>query len=173
MPSAGVISPDLTIAASTLRIERSGYWKSLRPDQVGVDRHGSPVHGKTWVSKELTWVEAEGPSEEFHIERNKELSGSDPGYIYVLRSAAHPEDVFKIGLTRRDANLRAEELSASTSALDRFLVVQRWSVGNCVRAEARIHERLESYRLSSHREFFKAPYSLIREVIEELLSQDL
>jgi len=163
--------PNSTVAPSTLRIERSGYWKMLRPDQVGVDRDGDSIEGKTWVSKELTWVEAEKPLDEFHIERQSPVVGDDPGSIYVMRSAAHPEDVFKIGLTRREVEQRAEELSASTGAPDKFLIVQRWSVGNCSAAESLIHEELDAYRLTSHREFFKARYAVIREVVERIVSR--
>jgi T5orf172 domain len=171
MASGGGHLPNSTVAPATLRIERSGYWKTLRPDQVGVDRDGNSIEGKTWVSKELTWVEAEKSSDEFHIERQSSVVGDDPGSIYVMRSAAHPEDVFKIGLTRREVEHRADELGASTGAADKFLIVQRWSVGNCTAAEALIHEELDSYRLTSHREFFKARYEVIREVVERIVSR--
>jgi T5orf172 domain len=171
MSAQDVIGPDLTVTPSALRIERSGYWKSLRPDQVGLDRHGNSIAGKTWVSKELTWVELENEGGDLHIQRSAPASGNDPGSIYVMRCAAHPEDVFKIGLTRRNVEERADELGSSTSSLDKFLVVQSWYVGDCVRVESLIHERLHIYRLTSQREFFKVPYSVIRQVVDEIVSR--
>ena len=31
--------------------------KNLPIDQVGADKHGNPIHGRTWVKKELSWVQ--------------------------------------------------------------------------------------------------------------------
>lgn len=171
MSAQDITGPNLTVAPSALRIERSGYWKNLQPDQSGSDRHGNSVNGKTWVSKELTWVESDELGSDLHIKRKATVSGGDPGCIYVMRCAAHPADVFKIGLTRRNASERADELSAGTGSPDKFLVVQSWDVGDCVRSESLIHERLDNYRLTSQREFFKAPYSVIREAVDEIVSR--
>lgn len=166
------VAPSLVATPSALRIERTGFWKTLAPGKEGVDKHGNSVMGKTWVSKELTWIEREPASDGLTIDRESSVSGPDPGQIYVMRSAAHPEDVFKIGLTRSGAIHRAEQLSTSTGVPDKFLVVQCWNVGDCVRAESKIHERLDAYRLTSHREFFKAPYSTIREIVERILGEE-
>lgn len=171
MHPSSVINPNFMIAPAALRIERSGYWKALRADQTGVDRSGNSIQGRTWVGKELTWIENAAPTQDLRIEMGEQPHGRDPGYIYVLRNASHPGDVFKIGLTRRSVEQRADELSASTGVPDRFLIVQRWNVTDCERAETLIHEHLAAYRLVGRREFFKVPYERLREAVEHVLSQ--
>lgn len=172
MQPTSTLTPNEMFAPASLRIERTGYWKTLRPNQEGIDREGKPVYGKTWVTKELTWIENDVPSENLRIESGPELEGPDPGSIYVFRNAAHPEDVFKIGLTRRDVETRANELGASTGAPDKFLVVQRWHVRDCLKVEAAIHEYLAQYRLTGRREFFKVPYEVARVAIERVLAEE-
>jgi hypothetical protein len=169
---SSMLSPNLMVAPASLRIERTGYWKTLRADQSGVDRQGRPAKGKTWVTKELTWIENATPTQDLRIESGAEAEGPDPGYVYVLRNAAHPEDVFKVGLTRRGVNARADELSASSGAPDKFLVVQRWNSRDCKQAEAAIHAILDQHRLAGRREFFKAPYEVIRMAVERVLSHE-
>jgi len=95
----------------------------------------------------------------------------DPGYIYVMRSAAHERDIFKIGLTRRNPEIRSDDLSRTTGAPDKFLVVQEWKVDDCKAAEGMIHERLDAYRINPKREFFRAPYKQVVSVIQEIITQ--
>ncbi len=162
--------------APDLRMEVSGYWKNLLPSEVGADKHGKPIHGKTWVQKNLSWVQVEGAQKTIlaqgHQEQSIETTGGTTRtkeYIYVMRMAAHAKDVFKIGRTSRDPEARADDLSAETGSPDKYLVVQEWIVSNSVAAEQRIHEVLADHRMNPHREFFQAPYSRIRQAIEDVL----
>jgi hypothetical protein len=145
----------------------------LKLNEVGEDRYGQPIHGRTWVKKTLTWVQSDDKTLRVKTFNPAEAeSGSESsGYIYVMRSAAHPKDVFKIGLSRKGAEPRSDELSRETGAFDKFLVAQEWKVSDCVKAEKLIHERLDQYRLNPNREFFQIPFKTIIKVIEEVIAK--
>ncbi|VDO08637.1 unnamed protein product, partial [Brugia timori] len=63
-----------------------------------------------------------------------ELSGGDGtdalaqteagAFLYVMRCPAHGRDIFKVGFTDRDPEVRARELSGATASPTQFLVVQ-------------------------------------------------
>lgn len=156
----------------SLRIENTGYWKMLEIGAQGQDKNGNAITGRTWVSKTLTWVEKPVVESQLSIFKSLGINReSRDGLIYVMRSAAHPKEVFKVGLTSRSSDTRAAELSSSTSSLDHFLVIEEWPVKDCVLAEKLIHKKLEAYRLNPKREFFKAKYSKIHAVIEEVVNE--
>lgn len=164
--------------APPIKIEVSGFWKNIAADQIGTDKHGSPIHGRTWVEKTLTWTEGLNEPGSILAERHtatptiaSQTSHLDRGFIYVMRSAAHAKDIFKIGSTRRTPDSRSDELSYTTGSPDKFLVVQEWEVSDCVKAELLIHQALEQYRINPGREFFKASYKVINKVIEEVVNQ--
>lgn len=161
---AEFITPDINI-------ETSGFWKMLPINSQGKDKNGNPITGRTWVSKTLSWSEKAADDSKIEITRKREITTSDnAGFIYVIRSGAHQKDVFKVGLTRRDAETRSKELSRSTSSPDHFLVVEEWFVKDCVLAEKLIHQKLDSYRVNPKREYFKARYSIIFSVIDEVIA---
>src|SRR5208282_3729918 len=117
------------------KIDISGFWKQLPIDHVGTDKKGRPIHGRTWVQKTLTWVESKDSqpvSVQFHKlgsqEEKRSEGSSKSGVIYVMRSPAHAKDIFKIGLSSRSGEIRADELSRSTGSPDKFLIVQEWEV---------------------------------------------
>ena len=91
-------------------------------------------------------------------------------FLYVMRCPAHGRDIFKVGFTDRDPEVRARELSGATASPTHFLVVQAWAVSEGLKAERAAHQGLEAYRLASNREFFQAPYSRLRETIESAIS---
>jgi hypothetical protein len=155
-----------------INIETSGFWKKLPIGTQGKDKNGNPITGRTWVSKTLSWSEKSANNGKLSIKRKGGATPSDnAGYIYVMRSAVHPKDVFKVGLTKRDSEARSKELSGSTSSPDHFLVVEEWYVKDCVLAEKRIHELLETYRINPKREYFRARYSMIFSVIDEVITE--
>lgn len=152
------------------RVERSGYWRRLDVSSEGADKKGHPITGRTWVNKTLSWREATNKVGHITAARSAApLVGDNPGTIYVMRSAAHPKDVFKVGLTRRTSDLRASELSGSTSSPDHFLVVEEWNTSDCVLAEKLIHQALDAYRINPGREYFQAPYKTIFRAIDEVI----
>jgi hypothetical protein len=158
--------------APEYQIETSGYWKQLGPRDVGRDKNGGVIHGRTWVSQTLSWVQEPAGNETLVATRNNPTADSkNSGFIYVMRSAAHAKDIFKVGLTRRASDIRSAELSRNTSSPDHFLVVQEWAVSDCVAVERAVHQRLAEYRINPKREFFRAPYNVIYAAIDATLSE--
>lgn len=152
-----------------IKIQSGGFWKQLSPNVQGKDKNGNTITGRTWVTKMLSWVES--PADGcLTIKRNSlDINFENSGYIYVMRCAAHQKDMFKIGLTTRESEIRSEELSRSTSSPDAFLVVQDWYVKDCFLAEKLIHEKLDTCRVNPKREFFKAKYNVIFSAIDEII----
>lgn len=171
-PSQQEGSPNKTFYSPNIKIETSGYWKKLSLDKIGQDKVGQPIHGRTWVEKRISWVEESSKIEPLSTSSTSRSHSANPGFIYVMRCAAHGKDIFKIGLTSRNTEQRSHELTSSTSAPDQFLVVEDWEVSDCELAEKMIHARLVQYRVNPKREYFHARYShifsVIRAVIEEL-----
>ena len=166
--------PDLiSFKAPDFKVESSGFWRPLKLTEIGEDRYGQPIHGRTWVNKTLSWVQSEDTALRVSTSDSTDLRADDEssGYIYVMRLAAHPKDVFKIGLTKRGSEVRSDELSRETGALDKFLVVMDWKVLDFVTAERLIHERLDQYRVNPKREFFRAPFKTIVKTIEGVVAE--
>lgn len=166
-----LLSPDkIKLRDDLFRIKSDGYWKKLEIDEIGLDKKGKPIHGRTWVNKNLSWFEAK--EDELIVEKKTELfKGENSGFIYILRNPTMEQDIFKIGLTRKDVEERAKQLS-KTSVPDKFYKAQEWNVKDCVEAEKIVHERLKKERVDPRREFFKVKYenaiSVIKEVVDEI-----
>jgi tetratricopeptide (TPR) repeat protein len=80
------------------------------------------------------------------------------GFLYVLINASMP-DVVKVGMTERDPESRARELSGVTGVPTPFVVVYQEFFDDCSAAEEYVHALLEGsgYRVATNREFFSAP----------------
>lgn len=156
---------------SGLKRETSGYWKTLDRNQVGADKNENFMHGKTWVTKDLTWMESPLLEREGELEvdvLDQGTNGATDGWVYTLRSAAHPRDVFKVGMTTRSADDRAQELSGSTGQPDHFLVVEEWHVTQPLTVERLIHDALRPHRLAGRREFFQVKYKDLRSTVDRI-----
>ena len=164
--------PDSLPAAITppiTRQESTGRWKPLPPNEVGRDKIGSPVAGKTWESHTVEWKSE--TVTDFIARRRPNLPvGSDPGWIYVMKSSAHKADIFKVGLTRRTPEERAKELSQDTGSPAQFDVLASWATGDCKTAEKLIHDRLGGFRINPDREFFECPIETIISTARECIS---
>lgn len=152
------------------KVQSKGYWKKLELDEVGLDKKGNPVHGKTWVNESLSWFEAK--EKDLVIEKEgPQYVGGNAGFIYILRNPTMEADIFKIGLTRNTVDERAKQLS-KTSVPDKFYKSQEWNVKDCVRAEKEIHTELNDFRIDPRREFFKVQYdkaiATIKNVIDRI-----
>jgi hypothetical protein len=94
---------------------------------------------------------------------------SDIGHIYILSNPALA-GLIKIGHTKRaDVNIRAGELSSSTSIPLPFDVEDSWLVENPSQWESRIHARLAFCRVAKDREFFKIELSEAQAHINRLI----
>lgn len=171
LDSNNLFAPDkIKLRDDLFKIQTNGYWKKIPLEDVGLDKKGNPVHGKTWVNQNLSWFEAK--EEDLIVKKEIELySGVNAGFIYILRNPTMDVDIFKIGLTRNEVDERAKQLS-KTSVPDKFYKSQEWNVKDCVVAEKKIHERLNDYRVDLRREFFKIKYDeaikVIKEVVDEI-----
>jgi hypothetical protein len=160
------------VAPPELQFASSGYWQTLDPGEIGEDQSGNPVPGKTYVERLESWS-ARRPESFLVRKRASVVEGPDPGFVYVMRSASHERDVHKIGLARKSAEGRADELSQATGVPLPFGVLAQWEVGNCSGAEAEIHLRLARYRLNKRREFFRVSLSAIVATIEQVVRAQL
>ncbi len=168
MERRNVFASDSTIfATNDFKIERSGYWKKLSYNAIGKDKHGKSIHGRTWVESTMTWNESPPSPLRIYTNLNQPISSGQSGIIYVMRNASHGKNIFKVGMTTRDPETRALELSSTTGSPDRFLVAQEWDVQDCVIAEKRIHKELDAYRINTNREFFKIEYNALIKIIEK------
>jgi hypothetical protein len=157
-----------------LKVEVDGYWKKLALGEYGIGMNGERILGRTWVRQTLSTRQTTIESGPLIVEPQREflpILEEDAGYIYVMRNASHQLDIFKVGLTRRDVNVRARELSSSTGVPDHFLPVQYWWVPSVRYAEKRIHELLDEYRLRDSREFFQAEFPVIRRCVELVINE--
>jgi hypothetical protein len=143
-----------------------GYWKPIGPTEIGEDKNGNAVAGRTWVSRHEQWTIKK--AENFIVKRSFiPTEGPDPGYVYIQRSAGHAANVYKIGLTRKTVEQRSKQLTSSTSVPLPFDIVASFEVGNCGAVEAETHKRLAWCRINPQREFFRDD---LRRLIETLNS---
>jgi hypothetical protein len=163
----------LVLKISSYDFEDSGYWQTLMPWEIGHDENGLPEQGRTWIKANLPTrsgaVAHELTPSKLLRSPVADKTRATYGYIYVMRSAQHEKDVFKIGLTTRESSVRANELSSSTASVDRFSVMQRWEVSDCHKAELAIHDKLSIYRVNPKREFFRCEYQLIFRTIHDVI----
>ncbi|GAA6199606.1 GIY-YIG nuclease family protein [Aquicoccus sp. SU-CL01552] len=161
------------VDTEAFRIEQHGYWKQLRSDQSGEGKNGDTVIGKTWVTVTETWQEAFGSSPPENSKTVTVKTGTDAeqtGELYVMRSAQHPKDVYKIGYTTKTADERARQLESTSGQPDQFAVVNSWKVKQPRRVEGIVHDYLARYRTNPRREFFKVKYAKIQSAIEEIIA---
>lgn len=164
---------EIIYSAQNFHMETSGYWRTLEPGKFGTDKNGNPMHGKTWVSKKLSWMEAEEPCTLKAKWHNAQPipEGLNPGYIYIMRSPLHSKNVFKIGLTTRSTEIRANELSSATGVPGRVYVINQWPVSDCETIEKKIHNRLADYRVDPRREFFEGSLEFFITTVNEVIHE--
>lgn len=153
------------------KIEASGYWKELSPDEVGIDKKGIKITGRTWVNKIESYYQAK--TDELivtKIKQEKEFVGKNAGYIYVMRNATFEKNIYKIGLTMKDTNERAKQLS-KTSVPDHFCIIRDWIVKDCIQAEKEIHKLLNEYRIDPRREFFQVDMKIANTTIDGVVEK--
>jgi hypothetical protein len=156
------------IIPPSLSVERNGYWRPLPPGEVGEDKDGNKIVGRTWVSRHDSWA-AHNPSSYLLTRAEIKAKGADPGIVYIVRSSSHAEDLYKVGFTRRTVEDRVSDLSNTSAPLD-FGILAKWDVGNCRTIEQEVHRRLDSYRINPKREFFHCSLAMITSTIEQVIA---
>lgn len=82
------------------------------------------------------------------------------GFVYVLGNECMP-GIYKIGFTTNHPQVRANQLSASTSCPTPFEIYACVGAESPEKMERDIHERLSNFRINDSREFFDAPAEVI------------
>jgi len=168
-PSQSIIK-NKDLSDESFKVEKKGYWKRIAIDEEGFDKKGRKILGKTWVERsDVYYTTPKGITQAIRTETNS-FEGKNVGYIYIMRQPIHEENIFKIGLTTREVEKRKRELS-NTSNADKFFIIHRYYTKDCVIAEKLIHERLNKFRLSSRREFFRCDLKIILDTCEEIIKE--
>lgn len=152
----------------SFKVETSGYWRRLDLKEQGYDKNGRPILGKTWVERTDTFYT--GTKGVTKVDQSALFTGENAGYIYVMRQPTTADDIFKIGLTTRNVQTRSEELF-NTSVADKFFVIASFPTKNCKEAERQIHAALDTYRVSTRREFFRCNLKKILETCEQIIRE--
>jgi hypothetical protein len=101
------------------------------------------------------------------IKKKRRFGGSKKGsFIYVLVSSEKP-NLIKIGITNRDPETRAKELTNSTGVAMPFIVAYQAPTDNPEKVEKAVHDRLSEKRVNSNREFFRVKLRRAIAIIEE------
>ena len=124
----------VTVQPPAMDFQSSGYWRPLPNGEIGEGKDGTPIVGRTWAKRTETWTSCT-ISSFVASRRPRSVAGPDSGWIYIMRSGSHYDDLYKIGLSRRATEERANELSSGTAVPTGFEVLARWEVGDCPRVE--------------------------------------
>lgn len=93
---------------------------------------------------------------------------SEKGFVYVMVSSEKP-NLVKIGMTNRNPEERAKELSSSTGVSMPYIVAYKVETPNPGRVEKKVHSRLSQKRVNPDREFFRVETNEAIQVIEEVV----
>lgn len=174
----------LMIKPKYYETEKNGYWRRLKKGSIGKGPDGKPEPNRTWIKTDASW-HYEHSAKNIYIkstikaaklkaaeyfqaaEKSTEPENNNQtGFLYVMRCIAMDAEVYKVGYTERTAEVRAQELSSSTSVPEAFIVVNSWHHPDAKALETNVHAMLDPYRINQGREFFKAPYRVIKKIIE-------
>lgn len=163
-------SDRIKLRDDNFKIESSGYWKKLNDDQLGTDKRGKSIIGKTWVNKTESYYISD--EEELVIMRKNDniFTTKNAGKIYIMRNGNLRDNIYKIGLTTKNTDERARQLS-KTSVPDKFFVMREWNVKDCFLAEKTIHKLLENNRIDKRREFFQIDMRIANDVIDSVINE--
>ncbi len=85
------------------------------------------------------------------IDQNGNLVPTE--YVYVLVNKSMP-DMVKIGMTVRDVEERAKEISGATGVPTPWVPVYSFKCFNSYKLEQELHEHLDAVRVTGNREMF-------------------
>jgi len=87
------------------------------------------------------------------------------GYIYCLTNPCI-SNIYKIGSTKKDPQIRALQLSAPTGVPRPYTVLFAKKVDDYIEKERIMHKLFDNYRVNAKREFFQMPVEKIRLAFE-------
>jgi T5orf172 domain len=92
----------------------------------------------------------------------------NPGYIYILQNNSLGNNHIKIGMTTREPDIRAQELSRATGVPEQFHITFACKVSDCKLAEKKVHKILNAYRSNAGREFFFIAIKIAKQVVTDI-----
>lgn len=90
------------------------------------------------------------------------------GWIYAARNRSFVDQVFKVGQSARQPDIRVAELSSGTAVYRDFELVYFVHVGNRDPAEGQAHSILQEFRVNPRKEFFQAPLKKVVSVLDQV-----
>ena len=90
---------------------------------------------------------------------------SAKGWIYILSTREDPK-ILKIGMTKRDVEVRVKEINSATGILVPFGARRVFPAADASQAEREIFALLSEYRVRPDREFFRMPLVVACTAIE-------
>jgi len=106
----------------------------------------------------------------YYTSRRKDIyanRGDADQWVYILSNPTLP-NIFKIGYTKNEPEVRAKQISASTGVALPYKVEWAFQCFNGEQLEHEVHEELATYRVNQQREFFDIPLVEAQEAIEKL-----
>ncbi len=92
------------------------------------------------------------------------------GHVYILINQSYA-GLLKIGMTTRNPEERAKELSRPTGIATPFFVAYQQEVSNCELVEQEIHANLSNFRYRNNREFFEMPLHEAVRMIPQIIDK--
>ena len=135
-----------------ITIEDSHYYKFLDPSLMNPDQICSKATAFTLTPDpdkpgwDLVTYYQDNPID-------KDGNAVPTEFIYVLVNKSMP-DMVKIGMTVRDVETRAKEISGATGVPTPWVPVFSFKCFNSYKLEQEIHEHLDAVRVSGNREMF-------------------
>ena len=93
--------------------------------------------------------------------------GDYDSWVYILSNPAVPS-MLKIGYTKHLPEVRAQQISNATGVALPYKVEWAFHCYNGENLEGEVHRYLESYRVSTNREFFQIPLDEAKNAVETL-----
>lgn len=94
---------------------------------------------------------------------------AESGFIYIL-SNSMMKDVYKVGFTERNPDVRAKEISRSMGLPADFLVEKYWRTVDPYIVEQRVHQELNSYHKGN--EFFEGEFDEFINIISHVVQMN-
>ena len=125
----------------------------------------SPIRFYTKTEDEDGWDKIT-----YYTSRRKDIysnRGEADQWVYILSNPTLP-NIFKIGYTKHEPEIRAKQISASTGVALPYKVEWAFQCFNGEQLEREVHEELATYRVNQQREFFDIPLVEAQEAIEKI-----
>jgi hypothetical protein len=135
-----------------ITIEESHFYKILDRNKLTSEQVCSKATAFTLTpDPEMPGWELVTYYQDSPIDQNGNLVPTE--YVYVLVNKSMP-DMVKIGMTIRDVDQRAKEISGATGVPTPWVPVYSFKCFNSYKLEQELHEHLDAIKVAGNREMF-------------------